>query len=193
MPRDNSSPTLDATAWVDAAYAAFQTGGLDAVRVEAVARTLGTTKGSFYWHFAGRQDLVDAVLGRWTEETEQIIAATVDPKASPRDRLTALFGAVARRRAPHTGEMLLYGQVDSAGVRAAVEHVTGLRITTVESLLLEVGHDPVEAHARAVLSLATVLGHQQLHHATPQVHGSPSMQRRMLTIALEMVLAEPAD
>ena len=40
--------------WVDAALAAIAEGGVAAVAVEPIAARLGTTKGSFYWHFHDR-------------------------------------------------------------------------------------------------------------------------------------------
>ena len=43
--------------------------GADGVRVEVLARELGVTKGSFYWHFRDRADLLEALLVEWEEET----------------------------------------------------------------------------------------------------------------------------
>ena len=53
---------LDAEAWIAAAFDALAEGGIDAVRVEPLAKALGITKGSFYWHFADRRALLDAML-----------------------------------------------------------------------------------------------------------------------------------
>jgi len=53
---------LDAAAWIAAAFDALADGGIDAVRVEPLAKALGITKGSFYWHFADRRALLDAML-----------------------------------------------------------------------------------------------------------------------------------
>src|SRR5215470_15475319 len=58
---------LDADAWIAAAFEALAEGGIDAVRVEPLAKALGITKGSFYWHFADRRALIDAMLGSWAE------------------------------------------------------------------------------------------------------------------------------
>jgi len=41
--------------------------GVDAVRVEVLARNLGVSKGSFYWHFRDRQDLLDQTLAHWEQ------------------------------------------------------------------------------------------------------------------------------
>ena len=55
------APTqLSREAWIEAALARWPSGGLDAIAVEPLATRLGTTKGSFYWHFKDRADLVIA-------------------------------------------------------------------------------------------------------------------------------------
>ena len=51
--------------WVQAGLAALAAGGEAAFRVEAVARDLRVTKGSFYWHFQDRAAWRDAVLAYW--------------------------------------------------------------------------------------------------------------------------------
>ena len=67
-PRSPARPAaLDAGAWTDAALEALAGGGIAAVRVEPLAKTLGVTKGSFYWHFADRRALLDAMLARWAD------------------------------------------------------------------------------------------------------------------------------
>ena len=60
--------------WMRAARLALLRGGVDAVRVELLARELGVTKGSFYWHFRDRTALLDALVREWeTELAEDII------------------------------------------------------------------------------------------------------------------------
>lgn len=53
------------SAWIEAGLRALASGGPDAVRIEALARTLGVTKGGFYWHFDNRHALLDAILDTW--------------------------------------------------------------------------------------------------------------------------------
>lgn len=66
---------LGPDAWIDAAYTQFQIGGVSAVRIDPLAKALGITRGSFYWHFKDRAALLRAVLKRWREEqTERVIA-----------------------------------------------------------------------------------------------------------------------
>jgi AcrR family transcriptional regulator len=64
--------------WILAGFARLSAQGIDAVRVEVLARDLAVSKGSFYWHFHDREDLLAKMLSRWeadeTEWLEQVTA-----------------------------------------------------------------------------------------------------------------------
>lgn len=62
MPRRN---TLQPKDWILEATRVLAGGGVDAVSVEGIARQLGASKGSFYWHFADRPALLEAVFDLW--------------------------------------------------------------------------------------------------------------------------------
>jgi len=155
-----------AAQWVDAAYGQFAAAGLSSVRVEALARQLGTTKGSFYWHFTDRAALIDAVMVRWEElETAKAIEIA-EAAGSPEERLRSLFHAVAARSSMRQGEVTLYVDADSEGVGAAVARVSQRRVDYITTILLDMGFDRAEAARRATITLATVLGLLQLRAAT---------------------------
>ena len=84
------------SAWVDAGLAMLADHGLPAVRVEALARELGVTKGGFYGFFDGRPALLDAMLQRWESEVTEAVKARVeaDADADPRARLRRLTQVV---------------------------------------------------------------------------------------------------
>lgn len=73
--------------WVLAGLAALAEGGIEAVRVERLARALKTSKGSFYWHFADRPALLQAVLDRWEDEGTSDVIKTAEAVAEPAERL----------------------------------------------------------------------------------------------------------
>ena len=54
--------------WLDVAYDALIEGGVEAVRVMPLAETLGLSRTSFYWHFADREALLNALIQRWKEK-----------------------------------------------------------------------------------------------------------------------------
>src|SRR6516165_2296438 len=95
-----AAPHLDRRTWALAALEAMAEGGVAAVAVEPVARRLGATKGSFYWHFKDRAALVEAALSLYEEEgTEAVIADVLAGPDDPRDRLDLLFSFVFERSA----------------------------------------------------------------------------------------------
>ncbi len=59
--------------WIEAAMQMLARQGIDGVRVEVLARRLGVTKGSFYWHFEDRDKLLEAMIAAWEEETDQLL------------------------------------------------------------------------------------------------------------------------
>ena len=82
--------------WITAGYDALAAGGVAAVSVDALARSLGVTRGSFYWHFAGRRELLDAVFARWQREnTTEMIPEAVGIE-DPVERLRLVFREVVR-------------------------------------------------------------------------------------------------
>src|SRR5260370_31894775 len=60
--------------WIEEGLRALAAGGPDAVRVEALARTLGGSKGGFYGHFSDRSALLAEMLGSWEQmSTREVI------------------------------------------------------------------------------------------------------------------------
>jgi AcrR family transcriptional regulator len=64
---------LERNDWLRTARLALLRGGADAVRVERLARDLGVTKGSFYWHFKDREELLELLLREWEQELSEDI------------------------------------------------------------------------------------------------------------------------
>jgi AcrR family transcriptional regulator len=54
--------------WLRAARLALLKGGVEAVHVERLSRDLRVTKGSFYWHFKDREELLELLLREWEDE-----------------------------------------------------------------------------------------------------------------------------
>lgn len=76
--------------WVVAALAALAEGGIDAVRVERLAKVLDVSKGSFYWHFADRAELLSALLDLWDRDFTQQLIDNAAGLPSARQRVEAL-------------------------------------------------------------------------------------------------------
>jgi AcrR family transcriptional regulator len=83
-------------AWIEKGLRALAAAGPDAVRVDALARELGVTRGGFYWHFENREALMDAILDHWERVSVDAVIERVDAgDDDPRERLRRLFDLAA--------------------------------------------------------------------------------------------------
>ncbi len=93
----NVTQRLTREDWILAGFRALTAGGAGALRVEAVARSLATTKGSFYWHFKDPADWRAAMLAYWEDAAFHQIVASLAPLPSGAARLQALAHIAATR------------------------------------------------------------------------------------------------
>ncbi|MEV6006156.1 TetR/AcrR family transcriptional regulator [Streptomyces sp. NPDC051976] len=188
-PKRTTTPArkrLSADDWADAALAALAERGLAGVAVEPLAARLGTTKGSFYWHFANRDALVAAALARWEEvSTERIIEATEAAEPDPAARLGALLRGATAAAAETPLEVRLLAAADHPEVAAALARVTERRVGYLARLFELLGFAPPEARRRGVLAYTSYVGHAQLAHAVP---GSVTADPAYLAVVMNALL-----
>ncbi len=90
--------------WLKAARLALLRGGVEAVRVEKLARALRVTKGSFYWHFTNRSALLEQLLCEWEREMADIMPRLGE--GSQREQLLRFMDIVVERaRLSERGEV----------------------------------------------------------------------------------------
>ncbi len=66
-PATGTRKTLSREAWLEAARKVLEKRGIGAVKIDALARQLKVTRGSFYFHFRGITDLHEGLLAIWRE------------------------------------------------------------------------------------------------------------------------------
>lgn len=153
---------LSAADWEEAALTALAESGFGAVAVEPLARQLGVTKGSFYWHFATREALLQAALERWERSDEQEIVAPVSAVADPRERIRELVRNVSHKRRSHAVFAALIKALDQPSIRPVIERVSQRRLEFVIEAFREAGFDDVTAANRARLAYSAYVGFIQL-------------------------------
>lgn len=131
--------------------------GVDRLSVETLAGRVGATKGSFYWHFSDRADLVTATLGEWRDRETSQVMATVD--ALPADaRLGALLAHSLRGPSAAVTLGVITAKRDKDAQKIARE-VHATRVGYLAGLLEEKGRAPDQADLRARIAYAAFLGH----------------------------------
>lgn len=173
--------------WTDAALAALSSEGLEAVRVEPLARRLRVTKGSFYWHFRDRNDLFAAMLARWEQVATQAIIDEVEALTGPAAaRLSALFELALGAGIMELEVALRQWARREDRVARALKRVDGRRLGYLQRLFGELGLAPEEAAARAFLAYATLFGD---HFIGTDVRGPG--RKALLDRAAALLLATP--
>ncbi|MBT9386336.1 TetR/AcrR family transcriptional regulator [Pseudooceanicola sp. CBS1P-1] len=145
--------------WLEAALVLLADGGIEAVRVEPLAQSLGVTKGSFYKRYDSRDDLLVSMLDYWRRESTLKVIELLSGIEEPSEAKLARVLEISGRR-PDAGErarmemaIRLWGHSDRRAA-ATMEEVDALRLKYFRSVVLENGFDGAEAEARAFLIYA---------------------------------------
>ncbi|MDT0344634.1 TetR/AcrR family transcriptional regulator [Streptomyces litchfieldiae] len=181
---------LTAEDWAEAALGALREGGgLAAIAIEPLAARMGTTKGSFYWHFANREALIDAALTRWERQRADEVAAAPSRRREPVARLTELLRSATETMLNDPAELSLYGDAAHPRVAAALRRVTARRLEYLTELFRELGLTEAEARYRGLQVYAGCLGRAQLARAVPGLLPRGEDDRRYLDSVLASLVA----
>ena len=153
---------LSAETWAIAALDVIAEQGLAAVAVEPMARRLGVTKGSFYWHFPSREALLVAALERWERTEQEQVFGKMEAVSDPRARLRALFQLVAHEIRPHIIYSELLKALDHPVVKPVLERVSQRRLDYLTASYRQAGLNRIDAQNRARLAYAAYVGFLQL-------------------------------
>ena len=149
--------------WVAAGLEALRKGGVAGVRVERLAEEIGLTKGSFYWHFRDRGELLQALLEFWAREmTEAEFERVQAVKGGLAARLRTLAEDVLEKGiGRYDPAVRAWARVDRK-VASAVAQVDRRRVKALTVLFEEGGFAPAEARTRARLFYTFLLGEPQV-------------------------------
>lgn len=155
-------PSLDRAAWIKGALSALSEEGHAGLRVETLAKRLHVTKGSFYWHFRDRRDLVDAVLEEWKNsriaDIHKQTAADAGRELDALRHTIDVYSAGRNRKGLPIELAVREWASRDARAAAVVEEVDAKRVACAVRLFERLGFDMAEATARSVLLYAYVFG-----------------------------------
>ena len=159
--------------WVGAAFDMLVTDNIDAVRVDVLAKRLNVTRGSFYWHFADREDLLERVLEQWRRTTtERVIERFSSGGLGARDMLRELLrlpfhGKAAANASAVEMAIREWGR-RSDDVRRVLAEVDNQRLGYISQCFSALGRSIPEARNCAALFYAAMLSEAMLQHVLPE-------------------------
>jgi AcrR family transcriptional regulator len=148
---------LSARDWLDQGLKVLASRGFTALKAEPLAKAMGVSRGSFYWHFADIAAFHAAILARWHEVAAEQIIANVEAASNDENPLALLLRRVFGERLMLERAVRTWASVDPAA-RAAVQAIDRRRLSYVEGLLAQSGLSPEIARARAQIFYWAFLG-----------------------------------
>ena len=162
-------PTLTASDWAEAALQLIAEKGLRALTVTALSSRLGVTKGSFYWHFHGRSELLRAALERWEQRATTEAIKGLEAVTDARRRLELMLDAASQPPRARSLYAALAEAAEDPVVRDVLNRVASVRIAYLETCYRTLGLSPAIAKSYAVFAYAAYRGLLQLAHEAPAV------------------------
>lgn len=163
VAKSERSQRLSAEDWSRAAIELIAEQGVAGLAVEPLARRLGVTKGSFYWHFPSRDALLQTALDSWEIEEQRILMEHLDGVNDPHERVRALTRLVSHDVKLHTIYSELVKAMNHPIVNPVVERLSKSRLAYLTALFRDVGLDETQAPHRARLTYAAYIGLLQLN------------------------------
>ena len=151
------SRRLTAQDWIDFALTTLAHEGADALKADVLARKLGVSRGSFYWHFSDLGAFHARTIEHWRAVTTEAIIADIERHESREERLDALLRRAFARTAVLEVRMRAWADANAEAARA-VSDIDRRRQEYIERLLVEAGIAQVQAATRAQLLYWSYLG-----------------------------------
>ncbi len=172
--------------WVQGAMETLRVQGVGGVRVLSLARSLDLTRGSFYWHFRDRRDLLHHMLDWWDREMTDVVIRHIDRlEGTGSKRILALAELILRKNLNRYDAAVRSWAEGDREAAAAFGRVMNKRLGYVAGLFRDAGFSPRDAVARGHLLAIYLMGEDA-------VRVGASLQTRLRFLRREVrVLTEP--
>jgi AcrR family transcriptional regulator len=186
--------SLDQRAWLEAAADAIAEGGFGEARILTLARRLGVTRGSFYWHFRGHDDFIRALLERWRDEQLHAMASWRpdggDAEADLRRAVHLLLTDMARDGKSLRIELAVQDFARRNAFAAAISlEVNRARMKQGLALFEALTGDHERARALTLLLYVCITGARLMLAASPRSEKTDAFAGRLDRIIGEAIIA----
>ena len=135
-----------------------KTGGAE-LRIDKLVKTLGVTKGSFYWHFKNREDFVQSLLEFWAEYTTgQVMERTDQIHGDARERLLGVMKIIFTEGLDKFELPMRAWAAEEPSVSIIVREVEVQRLAYIRALFAEMGFQGQDLEMRTRLFICYACG-----------------------------------
>ena len=149
---------LSAKDWLNQGLKTLATNGFTALKAEPLAKAMGVSRGSFYWHFADIAAFHIAILEHWRDVAVERIIADIEALAPDQDALPALLNRAFGGKPPLLESAMRSWAARDAAARSVVQAVDQRRMGYIEKLLEAAGLPLEVARARTQIVYWAFLG-----------------------------------
>jgi len=173
---------LNREEWVRGALDILVTAGVSGVKIVPLARRLGVTSGSFYWHFKNRRELRDALLDYWEREmTDAAIEAAKDFDGTPEERIWRLMEQVMTAGLARLDLAFWHWGQSDAAAQTVFLRTLNKRFAFAKWMFEQVGFSKTQAEARGRMMVVYMMGESTL------IPDAPGKRKKLLKLKYEIL------
>jgi AcrR family transcriptional regulator len=174
--------------WLEVAIKTLIEEGIDAVRIDRIAKKLRITRGSFYHHYKNRQDLLRAVLDHYVRINHtNFVAMLPTLQGTPKDKLWTLWAATASQEFRDYDWAVRMWGMRNTQVAKVLNQIDVKRMEIMISLFMQMGFNEDESWIRAALAYHGSLGDRAFFAPFPPL----AKRLEWRHIALEILCRKP--
>jgi AcrR family transcriptional regulator len=148
---------LSAKDWLDLGLRTLAKSGFTALKAEPLAKVMGVSRGSFYWHFKDIGAYHAAILKHWREVAAEQIIANLEASSKHDNPLLLLLRRTFSGKLALENAVRTWATLDPMA-RAAVQATDRRRLSYVQKLFERSGVPPGVARSRAQIFYWAFLG-----------------------------------
>lgn len=149
--------------WLNGALKILCKKGADGVKITPLAKQLGVTSGSFYWHFKNRKELYEALLVYWEKEMTDATIETVGSfKGAPKKRIWLLMEQVMKSGMASCDLAFWQWAQYDATAQKVFKRVLDKRFTFAAWMFEQAGFSKAQAESRGRMMVVYMMGESTL-------------------------------
>ena len=151
-PKTNKIKRVSKDQWLTKALDTLESSGVEAVKIERLAKGFGISRSGFYWHFKNRRDLLDHLLDYWVSKYTDVVTDNPDLlRLDPKKRLLNTMEMIRDKKlAKYDLAMTLWARLDPQ-VNRVVKKVVKMRLDYLRGIFAELGFEGDELEMRTRL------------------------------------------